>query len=130
MKRAVDPAFFDDCISRLAFAPYQVESERWDNSVVLEFEDGCIAFERVSPGVYSAHWCFLPKAREVIAKGWEALHYMFTKTGAVRIVGKTPHDKRHAKKAAAAVGMRHLFDCPLYSHTALTRAEWQLTKEG
>jgi hypothetical protein len=129
VRRATDPAFFNECISRLIFAPYAVESARWAKSVVLEFEDGCIAFEQVSPGVYSAHWCFLPKAKDVVTKGKQALGYLFAH-GAQSVVGKTPHDKPHAKRASRAVGMQHLFDCPRFAHTALTREQWQLTKEG
>lgn len=123
MKRASE-AFFNHCIQTICHIPYSGESDRFARSVVLEFEDGCIAFERISPQVYSAHWCFLPKAKDVVGKGRDALAYLFANTDALRVVGKTPLTLKAAIRAARKVGMRHLFDCSGWSFTELTRAQF------
>lgn len=132
MKRATSPEFFLACCNHPRIRPYiggdgqsvvEMDPARWERSYVLEWPDGCIAFERISPGVYSAHWAFLPGATQVVAKGKQALRWLFGR-GAERVVGKTPLRFRHAIRAARAAGMKPLFDDHDFSHTALSRHEF------
>lgn len=137
MKRATTPDFFLACCNHPRVRPYiggdcqgvvTMDPQRWERSVILEWPEGCIAFERIGKGVYSAHWAFLPKAPDIAARARQALAYLFGR-GAERIVGKTPHTFRHALRAAQAAGMRHMFTCDGWSHSALSRNEF-LSKDG
>jgi hypothetical protein len=107
----------------------EYDPARWDHTLGLEWSDGGVVFEQLKSGVWEAHWVFLPKARNAVAKGREALAYLFTHTDARKVIGKTPSKWRHAKRAASRVGMRLLFECRGFSFTELTRQQWLTDKE-
>jgi len=103
--------------------------DSWADSVGLEWDEGGIVFVRQAPGIYSAHFVFLPKTPDILGKCREALRYMFTRTACHTVTGKTPIHLKHARRAAKAAGMVHLFDCDGYAHTRLTAREWIKHKE-
>jgi len=131
MKRATSPDFLLTVANHPRNAPYtgaawaDYDPRRWARTVALEWPDGGVVFEQLKSGAYEAHWCFLPRAKDVVRKGREAIAYLFTHTDAQRVIGKTPTKFRHAVKAARAVGMRHLFDCRGVSHSELSRFQWK-----
>lgn len=135
MKRSVSPDFLLTVANHPRVAPYtgaawaQYDPQRWARTVALEWPDGGVVFERLDSGAWEGHWVFLPKAKDVVSKGREAIAYLFTHTDAQRVIGKTPTKFRHAIKAARAVGMRHLFDCRGLSFSELSRPQWLTDKE-
>lgn len=135
MRVADSPAFLEGVANNPRVRPYIGPGthefragESWWRTLALEWGEGGIVFLDEGRGTYSAHWVFLPKTPDVVGKAREALRYLFTHTDARRVIGKTPLKLRHARKAAKAAGMRHLFDCDGHSFCELTRAQW-LTDE-
>jgi hypothetical protein len=131
MRRARIPDFLESVANHPRVRPYIGPGDHrvsagvtWDSTVALEWREGGIVFMREATGVYSGHWVFLPKTPDVVGKAREALRYLFTHTDAQRVTGKTPLELRHARKAAQAAGMRHLFNCDGHSFTELTRDQW------
>lgn len=131
MRRATSPEFLESVANHPAVLPYIggngqpfKAGESWANTVALEWDEGGIVFLRTAPGVYSAHFVFLPKTRDIPAKCAEALRYMFTRTPCHTVTGKTPLHLKHAVRAAQAGGMRHLFDCDGHAYSRLTAREW------
>ena len=136
MRVATSPAFLEACANCPRVRPYIggglglfAAGESWKHTVGLEWDTGGIVFVQHSPGIYSGHWVFLPGTTDVVAKARDALRHMFTETNALKITGKTPLKLRHARKAAQAAGMRHLFDCAGYSYTEISRAQWLTDEE-
>ena len=136
MRVAVSPAHLEAVANHPRVRPYIgagtdpiAAGDSWQRTVALEWDEGGIVFMLEAPGVYSAHWVFLPKTKEVIGKAREALRYLFTHTDAQRVIGKTPLQLRHARKAALAAGMNHLFDCSGFSYCELTRSAWLTDEE-
>lgn len=139
MKRATSPGFLESVANHPRVRPwvggdgeseFRVSPERWAQTVALEWPEGGIVFEQYAPGAYLAHWVFLPKTRDVVAKGKQAVGYLFTHTDASVIAGATPSHLRHALKAAYAVGMKHVEDADGVTFTALTRADWINSKDA
>lgn len=134
MKRSVSPDFLLSVANHPRNRSYtgaawgEYDPKRWANTVALEWEDGGVVFEPVR-SAWEGHWVFLPKAKDVVRKGREAIAYLFNHTNAQRIIGKTPIQFRHARTAAERVGMRHVFDARGFSFTELTRQQWQHDKE-
>lgn len=136
MRVARSPAFLEWVANHPRVRPYiGPGTERfeaghsWQETIALEWDTGGIVFVRTAPRVYSAHWVFLPDTTDVVGKARQALRHMFTATDAQKITGRTPMKLRHARKAAQAAGMRHLFNCAGDSFCELTRDEW-LKDEG
>jgi hypothetical protein len=136
MRRARIPDFLESCANHPRVFPHIGCTEArfsagasWERTVALEWREGGVVFVEEAPGVYSGHWVFLPKTKDVVGKARAALRYLFTHTDAQRVTGKTPLELRHARKAAQAAGMRHLFNCDGHSFTELTRDQW-LKDEG
>lgn len=134
MKVATSPDFLAACAAHPRVAPYVGpwlggNEAKWPFCIGLEWESGGIVFEPSAPGVYAAHFMFLPKTQDVPGKCREALSHMFARTGANKVTGRTPVRFRHARQAAAAAGMRHLFNCAGYSYCEITRADWLKNKE-
>jgi len=131
VKRATDPAFLLSVANHPRNRHYtgaawgDYDPQRWAKTVALEWPDGGVVFERVSDAAWEGHWCFAPKAKDVVAKGRQAIAYLFSHTNAQRIIGKTPASYRHARKAAEAVGMQVLFTCNGFCHSQLCRADFK-----
>lgn len=101
----------------------------WHRTVALEWDEGGVVFLREGPAVYSGHWVFLPKTKDVVGKGREALAYLFAHTDCLRVIGMTPQTNKAAIRAAKAVGMRVLHTRDGYVFSELTRAQWN-TDQG
>lgn len=135
MKRATSPDFLLTVANHPRNAPYtgaawtEYDPARWAHTVALEWPDGGVVFEQCRSGAWSFHWVFLPRAKDVVSKGREAIAYLFRHTGAQRVIGNAPTKFRHATKAASAAGMRHQFDCRGRSFFELSRTQWLTDKE-
>ena len=131
MKRAIGPEFLESIanhprvIRNIGCKGEQFTAgESWKDSIGLEWPDGGLVFHRSSPGVYSVHIVFAPKAKDVADKCRDAFRYMFTRTPAHTLTGKVPMRLRHVRNMAIDSGMNHLFDCDGYAFYRLTAREW------
>lgn len=134
MRRATSPDFLLTVANhprnrRYTGAASEYDPARWEHTLALEWSDGGVVFEQLKSGAWDFHWVFLPRAKDVVRKGREAIAYLFEHTNAARVVGNAPTKFRHATKAAKAAGMKHLFDCRDRSYFELSRSQWLTDKE-
>ena len=129
MRVATSPAFLEAIANDPRVRPAlggegEFRCTTWAGTVALEWDEGGIVFRPEWPGVYSAHWLFLPHTKDVLGKASEALAYLFTHTDAAKVIGQTPLHLKHAIRAARNAGMRHIADLQGHSLSEMTRQEW------
>lgn len=78
-----------------------------DHVCLADSLGGCL-FQQHSQGIYEAHSQFLPEGRgeRALSTVREALHWMFTRTGAVEIWTRCPKGNLAARALARAIGGR------------------------
>jgi hypothetical protein len=135
VRRASDPVFLESIAndpriaSRVGSDGSFRAGDSWDRTVALEWDTGGIVFLQEAPGLYSGHWVFLPGTPGVVAKGRQALDYLFSNTDAQHVIGLTPLDNPRAIRAAIGAGMRGVCNRDGHAFCELTRAQWILDKE-
>jgi hypothetical protein len=108
---------------------------------LMEDFGGCL-FTQQSPGIYEVHTQFLPQGRgaKALATVQGALHWMFTRSGAVEIWTRCPKGNLGARVLAKAIGGREemvvkqgwVQDGQIIPATifSLTIQEWMKTAPG
>lgn len=143
MKLAESPTFFESIANHsrvfpfVSFGPQErIElGDIWPECIGFEFPTGGWLMHRIAPGIYEAHTLFLPKSRDVLAKGRQVMRHMFTETDCAEIVGRIPDDLPHAKRMVRNLGLslestrkegclRHSGTIDMHYYS-ITKPQWQ-----